>query len=174
MEDKITIDRKVLSALGVSTRLNILKLLLEKELTMSDLSEALNLEKSTVKEHLDVLVSAGLVSKEVTNRKWKYYSLTTSGRRLIQPREIRVMFVFALSMIAAIPLSLAVLRRIADAVAPPMLMGSGQSRGLFEGIFALCSQNPELFLLIVITQAVLILGSASLGYYLHMTRKKLI
>jgi DNA-binding transcriptional ArsR family regulator len=170
MEEKILIDRKVLQALGVGTRLSIMKLLLTKEHTMSELSEAINLEKSTVKEHLDVLVSAGLVNKEDTKRKWKYYSLTRNGRRLIQPKEVQVLFMFALTFVALIPLELILWQKLANAVAPPLLTGSG-SRGMFEGIAALYIHNPGLFSIIVITQTVLILCSVVFGYYLYMTRK---
>ena len=102
MEEKVLIDRETLKAIAVDTRLNILKLLAKKRYTLTDISEMLGLGNSTVKEHMDNLVKAGLVEKEQTDRKWKFYSLTLKGRRLVEPREIKVLFMFALSTIGAI------------------------------------------------------------------------
>ena len=102
MEEKVLIDRETLKAIAVDTRLNILKLLAKKKYTLTDLSEMLGLGNSTIKEHMDNLIKAGLVEKEETDRKWKFYSITLKGRRLVEPREIKVLFMFALSAIGAI------------------------------------------------------------------------
>ena len=102
MEEKILIDRETLKAIAVDTRMNILKLLSSNRYTLSDISEQLELGNSTVKEHLDILAGSNLIKKEETTRKWKYYSLTFKGRRLIQPREVKVLFAFVFSLIATI------------------------------------------------------------------------
>ncbi len=102
MEEKILIDKETLKAIAVDTRLNILKLLLKKKYTLSNLSEILGLGNSTIKEHLDILLKAGLIKKEDTERKWKYYSLSFKGKRLIEPREIKVLFAFITTLIAAV------------------------------------------------------------------------
>ncbi|MBW2992846.1 winged helix-turn-helix domain-containing protein [Candidatus Woesearchaeota archaeon] len=102
MEEKVLIDKETLKAIAVDTRLNIMKLLAKKKYTLSDLSSMLGLGNSTVKEHLDNLVKAELIEKEQTERKWKFYSITLKGRRLVEPRAITVLFMFALSTIGAI------------------------------------------------------------------------
>ena len=102
MEEKILIDKETLKAIAVDTRLNILKLLLKKKYTLSDIAEILGLGNSTVKEHLDILSKAGLIKKEDTERKWKYYSLTFKGKMLIEPKEIKVLFAFITTAIAAV------------------------------------------------------------------------
>ncbi|MBA3063884.1 winged helix-turn-helix transcriptional regulator [Candidatus Woesearchaeota archaeon] len=102
MEEKILIDKETLKAIAVDTRLNILKLLFKKKYTLSDIAEILGFGNSTVKEHLDILSKADLIKKEDTERKWKYYSLTFKGRRLIEPREIKVLFAFITTLIAAV------------------------------------------------------------------------
>jgi len=102
MEEKILIDKETLKAIAVDTRLNILKLLLKKKYTLSDIAGILGLGVSTIKEHLDILLKAGLIKKEDTERKWKYYSLTFKGKRLIEPREIKVLFAFITTLIAAV------------------------------------------------------------------------
>lgn len=102
IEEKVLIDRETLKAIAVDTRLNILKLLAKKKYTLSDLSEMLGLGNSTVKEHMDNLIKAELAEKEQTERKWKFYSITLKGRRLVEPREIKVLFMFAASFVAAV------------------------------------------------------------------------
>jgi len=102
MEEKILIDKETLKAIALDTRLNILKLLSKKKYTLSDISEILGFGNSTVKEHLDILSKADLIKKEDTERKWKYYSLTFKGKRLIEPREIKVLFAFITTLIAAV------------------------------------------------------------------------
>jgi predicted ArsR family transcriptional regulator len=102
MEERFLIDKETLKAIAVDTRLNILKLLAKKKYTLSDISDMLGLGNSTIKEHMDNLLKAELVDKEETGRKWKYYSLTLKGRRFVEPREIKVLFMFALSTIGAI------------------------------------------------------------------------
>jgi len=105
MEEKILIDKETLKAIAVDTRLNILKLLSKKKYTLSDIAGILELGVSTIKEHLDILLKAGLIKKEDTERKWKYYSLTFKGKRLIEPREIKVLFAFITTLIAAVGMS---------------------------------------------------------------------
>lgn len=102
MEDRIVIDRKTLKALAVDTRMDILRLLSEKDYTLSDIASMLGLKCSTVKEHLDKLVDAGLVCKEKTGRKWKFYYLTFKGKILVKPFEVKILFAFVITFIAAI------------------------------------------------------------------------
>jgi len=102
MEEKVLIDRETLKAIAVDTRINILKILSKKSYTLSDIADMLGLGASTVKEHLDILVKANLIKKEKTERKWKYYSLTFKGRRFIEPKEVKVLFAFIITLIAAV------------------------------------------------------------------------
>jgi len=102
MDDKIVLDKATFKALAVDTRVQILKLLLDKPYTLSDMSALLAMSNSTVKEHVDVLVKAELISPDNDGRKWKYYSLTFKGRRFIQPGEVKVFFAFCLSGLAAL------------------------------------------------------------------------
>jgi DNA-binding transcriptional ArsR family regulator len=102
MEEKFLIDKETLKAIAVDTRLNILKILSKKRCTLTEISDMLGLGNSTVSEHLGHLAKAGLIEREETDRKWKYYSLTLKGRRFVEPRAITVLFMFGLSAIAAI------------------------------------------------------------------------
>ena len=89
MEDKIILDKSTFKALAAESRIQILKLLTDRQYILSDFAETLNLGKSTVKEHLEILKNAGLIKLD-ENRKIKYYKLTFKGRRFIQPSEVKV------------------------------------------------------------------------------------
>ena len=96
------VDKETLKAIAVDTRLNILKILSKKKYTLTEIAGMLGLGSSTVSEHMEHLAKAGLVEKEQTDRKWKYYSLTLKGRRFVEPRAMTVLFMFGISTIAAI------------------------------------------------------------------------
>jgi DNA-binding transcriptional ArsR family regulator len=98
IEDKITIDKETLKAIASDTRLDIIKQLDRKKQTLSDLSKSLKLSGPTIKEHLEVLANAGLVKKEESFRKWKYYSLTFKGRKLLRPNETKLFLALIVSL----------------------------------------------------------------------------
>ena len=85
---KIVIDKKVLFALASETRIEILKNLSKRRMTLTELSERLNMSKTTIKEHLDRLIEAGLVERVNESRKWIYYELTEKGRKILYPDDL--------------------------------------------------------------------------------------
>ncbi len=85
MEGEITLDRETFKALAAETRISVLKALGRKRMTGAELAKEVRLSPSTVKEHLDQLVRAGLIEPVDDGRKWKYYLLTYKGRQVIVP-----------------------------------------------------------------------------------------
>ncbi|MEM4396386.1 MAG: winged helix-turn-helix domain-containing protein [Candidatus Woesearchaeota archaeon] len=77
-------DEKKLKAISSETRLKILKLLAKKPMTLTELSETLELKKTTVLEHLQILMNSNLIVRENTDRKWKYYELSLDGKRILR------------------------------------------------------------------------------------------
>jgi DNA-binding transcriptional ArsR family regulator len=92
---KIKLSQDEFRVLASNTRIDILKLLDESQLTVSDASRRLEMNKATVHEHLSKLMEVGLVSKEESPRKWVYYRLTWKGRNLLHPERVRVMVTLA-------------------------------------------------------------------------------
>lgn len=87
--DKITLDREVFKALASDTRLDILKALDVRQKTVTELAKELELNKATVFEHLEKLEAVGLIQKlDNEDRKWVYWQLTWTGRRLLHPEKI--------------------------------------------------------------------------------------
>jgi len=99
-EDKILIDRKTLKAISSDTRMDLLKLLAIRKYTLSELSKKTNLKNPTIKEHLDHLIDASLVKREESNNKWKYYSLTEKGQKLVNPKKVKILISFVISLLA--------------------------------------------------------------------------
>lgn len=103
MKNRVVLDYETIKALSYDTRLNILKVLKEDSKTLSEISEFLDLQPSTIKEHLKKLVDSDLIKKEDTDRKWKYYSLTKKGKKVVGKKEFNVKFMlFINSIISAL------------------------------------------------------------------------
>jgi DNA-binding transcriptional ArsR family regulator len=87
MSQKITLDLRSFKALAAESRVEILKTLSSRRHTATELGNVLNMKSPSVRQHLDALISAGLVSKHDEGRKWKYYSLTKQGRGIVEPED---------------------------------------------------------------------------------------
>jgi DNA-binding transcriptional ArsR family regulator len=109
-EEKIVLDKETFKALSVDSRLTILKLLKLRRHTLSELAAELKLSQSTVKEHLAKLEEASLIKQLDEGRKWKYYKLTQKGKNVVDPQEVKVLFMFAVSLFAFLGFSFQMLR----------------------------------------------------------------
>ena len=119
----ITLDRESFKALASEVRVEVLKQLEARRMTVTDLSNAMSLAKPTLLEHLDRLVSAGLVTKMDEGRKWIYYELTKRGRGILHPHQVKIMISLALSFLLVGAGIVAVL------VAATNVYGGGPSAG---------------------------------------------
>ncbi len=98
-EEKITLDRDVFRVLASDTRVNILKSLDRRRKTLTELSKEFGMSVSTVKEHLDNLVRAGLIEQKDEGYKWKYYELTKKGKSILHPEDMRVWILLGVSVL---------------------------------------------------------------------------
>lgn len=96
------LDIKRFKVLSSKSRVEILKLLKQRRMTLSELSIALNMHVSTVKEHLDKLQKAGFIELHDEKHKWKYYALTRDGRQIISPYAKEITILLTLSLTAFI------------------------------------------------------------------------
>jgi len=95
---KVTLDMAAFKALASDTRLDILKVLDGKKMSLKDISSATNLNKATLHEHLLKLNEAGLVKKnEREGHKWVYYKLTWKGECLFHPENTRIVVLFSVT-----------------------------------------------------------------------------
>jgi DNA-binding transcriptional ArsR family regulator len=109
-ESSSNLDKDSLYVVTSSTRIAILKLLIEKKhLTVTDISKKLNLSKSTVHEHLEKLVATGLITKsEISGKKWIYYKPTWRGYSLFPKKDrMQINIVIPLILVVAVSVVLA-------------------------------------------------------------------
>jgi DNA-binding transcriptional ArsR family regulator len=87
-------DRKVFEALASETRIDILKKLDTRQMTISELAREMDMAKSSIHEHLVKMVQSGLVAKFDNGHKWTYYHLTGKGRNILHPHTTAKILVF--------------------------------------------------------------------------------
>ncbi|MBI5347491.1 MAG: winged helix-turn-helix transcriptional regulator [Candidatus Aenigmarchaeota archaeon] len=145
MDEKITLDRKAFRALSSATRIEILKKLGSRRMTLTELSNALGMTPSTVKEHLDALCSSELIEQKDEGRKWKYYALTKKGRNITSPAEKRVFIILGISAIAFIAGLVGFFRR----TAPLMLRAESTVKGAESAVQG-ATPTPYIELLVII------------------------
>ena len=98
---KVTLDMNTFKALASDTRLDILRALDGKKLSLKDISRATNLNKATLHEHLVKLNEAGLLKrKEREGHKWVYYKLTWKGEGLLHPENTRIVVLFTTTFLS--------------------------------------------------------------------------
>jgi DNA-binding transcriptional ArsR family regulator len=122
-EEKITLDRETFKTLASGTRVDILKSLDRRRKTLSELSKQFGMSVSTVKEHLETLVKAGLIVQDDDGHKWKYYDLTKKGKRILHPEDTRIWVLLGVSVLAMIGIGYDLIMRTASQ--PMMAAASG-------------------------------------------------
>lgn len=137
MEDKITLDRRAFKVLASDTRIDILKYLNARRMTLTELSKRLGMSASSVKEHMENLSSAGLVVQMDEGHKWKYYELTGRGRDIVNPVDKKVFFILGLSVLVMLAGLYSIFSRLfyqpvlgaaegaKDAIRAPLASGGG-------------------------------------------------
>ena len=140
---KVTLDMGTFKALASDTRLDILKTLDGKKMSLKDICAVTKLNKATLHEHLAKLNEVGLVKKkEREGHKWVTYMLTWKGESLLHPENTRIVVMFATTFIA---LAVGVVQMIwyvkgtvmnfgnqVYLAGNEMLMDGGASEGLWE------------------------------------------
>ena len=119
MTDEIVVTRDVLKAIGADTRIEILKSLEERQKTQSELALELKLAAPTVLEHLEHLAHAGLVEKLEEGRKWKYYKLTKTGKKIVSKTPVNVVMLLGFSIMFALAALLLISQKAAFFVSSP-------------------------------------------------------
>lgn len=98
---KVTLDMTAFKALASDTRLDILRALDGKKMSLKEISKVTRLNKATLHEHLQKLNEAGLVKrKEREGHKWVYYKLTWKGEGLLHPENTRIVVMFTATFVA--------------------------------------------------------------------------
>jgi len=102
MDDDVVVDREMLRAINADSRISILKALLKRQKTQSELAGELKVSAPTVLEHMNQLEKARLIEivPEYADKKWKYYRLTRTGRGIVEGKRMNV--ILLLTSISAV------------------------------------------------------------------------
>jgi len=97
---KVTLNLNDFKTLASEVRLDILRTLDGKKLSLNEIETATKLHKMTLHEHLSKLVESGFVNKiEREGHKWVYYKLSWKGESLIHPENTKVVVLFSATFI---------------------------------------------------------------------------
>ena len=93
---KVTLDMNTFKALASDSRLDILRALDGKKLSLKDICTITKLNKATLHVHLSKLLDAGFIKKKDRDgHKWVYYKLTWKGESLLHPENARIVVLFS-------------------------------------------------------------------------------
>ncbi|PKL62162.1 MAG: TrmB family transcriptional regulator [Methanomicrobiales archaeon HGW-Methanomicrobiales-2] len=125
----IVLTKDTFEVLASGTRLDILKALYARRMTITELADDLGLAKSTVHHHLQRLADAGFVAAGENGHAWVYYALTPEGHALLQPHggaRVRIILAAGLASLAGGVCALAVFLTAPTREGPvPSLPGGG-------------------------------------------------
>lgn len=121
--EQIQMSTNEFKALSSKTRTEILKMLNERNYTLSELSQKTGMAAPTVKQHATILLDAGLIDLKDEGRKWKYYTLTRKGKKILEnnPQKTNILIILASSIIALVGLGMI--------IAPSLMAPSEQGMG---------------------------------------------
>lgn len=91
----VPVSVDTLRALAHRTRFLVLRALLERPKTVSELGRELESSKGTVHRHLEQLAEAGFVERREDERQWVYHELTPAGEALASADRPRVVIELA-------------------------------------------------------------------------------
>ncbi|MDD5162986.1 MAG: winged helix-turn-helix domain-containing protein [Candidatus ainarchaeum sp.] len=179
--DSITLSGSEFKALASETRTGLIKLLQQRNHTLSELAQKTSLAAPTIKQHLEILEKAGLVEQADEGRKWKYYSLTKKGKKILcgeEPKSILIVLAAGILGLAATLYSFLGLFWQAQIFPPAMpLQSEGDkilgtiSTGVNETIVG-AQQTSLLFEKIVVLAVVIVGLSILIGFLIAKTREK--
>jgi DNA-binding transcriptional ArsR family regulator len=103
--DEITLDRETFKVLASETRIDILKKLDERQMTVSDLAKSMKMNKATLYEHLEKMVNIGLIKKIKGERKWVYYKVTWKGKNILHPQRTKIIVLLSVFLVCFLVLA---------------------------------------------------------------------
>lgn len=172
-------NEEVLKTLVSDTRREIIKVLSDGEKTPTDLSKILKKSKSTIIEHLEKLVEAGLVDKiERPGHKWVFYTLTRKGEFYISKNSQKIIIILSFVFLSIIGGFLSLLKYLSSAN-PANLVVRGDSSLITEtyqkvGKNAIDSTTPAVNLWpLYISIAFFIIALGGI-FYLILSKKRMV
>src|SRR5438874_13269681 len=102
VHDSLPLDSSLLKVLAADSRRDILRLLKQRRMTLTEMSTQMGLKKATVLEHLKKLTDSGLIKRMEDERLWVYYELTRQGSRIVNPGRTRFYLIMSATAVAGL------------------------------------------------------------------------
>lgn len=83
----ILLGRDMLEVLSSGQRVQIMKHLDRKRMTITELSQEMQCAKSTVHHHVEKLIASGFVAADDDGHRWVYLELTACGHTILHPSD---------------------------------------------------------------------------------------
>lgn len=141
--EELPLEPDLIEVLASDTRRAILGNLQERRMTVTELSQELDLRKATVHEHLKKLVNTGLIEREEDERIWVYYRLTPRAKRLLNPKRTRFYLAIAVTALAGV-IALAALAIFLSSSPPAMDDGLEAQPGPSTSAYLADAENVRL------------------------------
>jgi DNA-binding transcriptional ArsR family regulator len=124
---KVTLDVNTFKILASDTRLDILRALDKRKMTLQELTSMTNMQKATLHEHLAKLAQAELVKRqERGGHKWVYYDLSWKAKCLLHPEMGRIavmisstFFLFIVGVASVVSMITTMMPAAQEMVTPP-------------------------------------------------------
>ncbi|MFH0835273.1 MAG: winged helix-turn-helix domain-containing protein [Candidatus Micrarchaeota archaeon] len=166
----VILDRESFKALSSETRVAILKKLMERRMTASEIAKDLKITAQATSEHLRKMEKAGMVVPEKRS-KWVYFALTEKGRAVLEPGTTKLFVLLAISLVAV---GWGAMRVFAQKAVSPENVPAPVINGAQEAGRALAATAAEKAADFGMTQApaggfeafVLVLGAIGVGFAL--------
>src|SRR5438874_7164454 len=136
VHDSLPLDSSLLKVLAADSRRDILRLLKQRRMTLTEMSTQMGLKKATVLEHLKKLTDSGLIKRMEDERLWVYYELTRQGSRIVNPGRTRFYLIMSATAVAGLllggVLAVALVHNAPHVIQAPTPSGSTSAQGTAE------------------------------------------
>ena len=169
---RVELDKKSLFALASDTRLDILRSLQPMRRTVSQLAEALQIDKAAVYRHLKKMEEGGLV-KKYEDHGFVYYGLSWKARDLMSPNEnTRIVILLSSTWIFAA----AVIVMLLFAFATQGFGGTSRTQPSYEGDYnsywPLTSDNSGVALIWILVMSIFAILAVAAGGMLSKSLRR--
>jgi len=144
---KVELDKRALFALASDSRVEILKALQSQRRTVTQLAEALEIDKAAVHRHLKKLEEGELVVR-FEDHGFVYYGLSWKARDIISPGEnTKIVVVFSTTALMVAGAATAVLAALSQAASGAKEASQNQAGGMNGALNAVPGVSWEIVLL---------------------------
>jgi len=145
MDNEVSLTNTEFKALSSKTRTDLLKMLQERNYTLSELAAKSGMAAPTVKQHTSVLIESDLIELKDEGRKWKYYALTRKGKKILESKQKPTNILIILSStIIVVLIGFALMSSLLGLQNVPMMAESDYKQAIIEPLETIGNSQAEI------------------------------